>query len=311
MKKLLFITVSLFFISLIATAQDSLINYEDINGKKQGYWLKKDKSGNKVYEGYFKNNVPVGKFQKFHPNGNLKYDMFYNPKDANDVSVTMYDEMGELSAKGFYYSKKKDSTWQYFGNQEILVMEENYNHGKLDGKSIIYWQSEYHLPAEIKHWKNNIKHGDWKWFYDGGNLRMQANYNENKLDGDFIVYFVDGSIHVSGAYVNDVRNGIWKYFNDNGTERATIEYNMGKVVNEDEFERQQTKAINEQYLDSIPNYVEPKFFGEAEQEAIVPEPDDPETFMDNPEEYIMKDMGLDAGNQQQEAPEKKKKKKKK
>jgi len=304
-------TLFTLFVFANLNAQDSIVNYQDINGKKQGYWLKKSPEGIKLYEGTFKNDVPIGKFTKFHPNGKVKYDMYYNPENPSEVDVTMYDEVGELAAKGKYSNKEKDGLWTYYGENNIVIMEETYNKGKLQGKSIIYWQSNNHNPAEIKNWDNNIKHGDWLWFYDGGNKRMTAKYKEGKLDGDFIVYFIDGSIHVNGSYVMDKRNGKWDYYNEDGSLKASIEYNNGKIVNEDEYERAETARLNKQ-LENVPQQKDPEKFGEGEDTETVIDPDDPQNFLDNPEEFMFRDKGISApSDQQQEDPKKSKKNKKK
>ena len=68
-----------------------------------------------------------------------------------------------------------------------------------------------------------------------------------------------------------------------------IEYKDGKIVNEDEFERAQTKLINEEYLDQQGKHT------------------DPQDFIDNPEVYI---FGEQAAEEQAPAPKSKKKKEK-
>ncbi|MDA3883779.1 MAG: hypothetical protein PF481_10905 [Bacteroidales bacterium] len=239
--------ISLYLIvalACIGNAQDSLVNYKDINQKKQGYWIKKDDNNNKIYEGYFKNDIPVGQFKKYHENGELKYDMYYNPEDLKSVTVTMYDITGELSAKGAYYDKKKNGKWLYYGADELLILEEQYDMGILDGKSIVYWQDKTHNPAEIKNWKKGVKDGAWTWYYSDGSIRMKAGYKNDKLHGDFIVYFVDGSTHIKGKYYEDKRDGIWEYYNEDGENYITISYNKGEITNKEEFEKQQTEYVN-------------------------------------------------------------------
>ncbi|HPM12726.1 MAG TPA: hypothetical protein PK734_04460, partial [Bacteroidales bacterium] len=294
-------------ISMAQQPKDSLINYMDITGKKQGYWCKRDAAGNKVYEGTFKNDVPVGEFKKYHQNGKIKYLMIYNSNNSNDVQVTMYDITGELSAKGFYYNKIKHGTWQYFGQQEKLLMEEHYTMGKLDGASTIFWQVGNNLPAEIKHWKDSVKHGDWFWFYETGQMRMKAGYSNGKLEGPFIVYFFDGKIHIQGAYVNDRRNGVWNYYNEDGTSRAVLEYNMGTLVNEDEVARKETKLLQEKIAHiptfSEPNMTNPENYLETPQSNQVFDPEDPQNFIQNPEAYIFKSQ-----MPEEQAPDKKSKK---
>ena len=289
MKK--FLCIVCVFSYFVSNAQDSLINYRDINEKRQGYWLKLDEKGVPQYEGYFKNDVPVGEFKRFHPNGQLKYRMLYDSVDQNLVYVTMFDELGEIAAKGKYYNKNKDSVWTYYGANDIVILEETYKNGVLHGTSIVYWQSIHHNPAEIKNWDNGIKHGPWLWYYDGGNLRMKANYLQGKLDGDFIVYFVEGGIHVQGKYINDRRDGVWNYFDEQGNLTISLVYNMGTQIQTEESAKQETEYVNKILQEDVTQ-------------------DDPEKFLENPEALIYKDMGIQEPQQDQQKQSKKEKKKK-
>ena len=58
-------------------ASDTL-NYMDANGKRQGHWIQKYDNGNIQFEGYFKNNVPVGQFKKYHQFQMLAQQLFRN-----------------------------------------------------------------------------------------------------------------------------------------------------------------------------------------------------------------------------------------
>lgn len=288
MKRIL-ATIFAFVVVLSAFAQPTL-NYMDANGKKQGHWVIKYDNGNIKMEGDFKNNVPIGQLKKYHENGQLKYDMNYSEKDANLVTVVMYDASGELAAKGQYYAKKKNGLWQYFGDNNKLLMEENYNHGLLDGKSVVYWQSQENQPMEIKNWKDSLREGEWLWFYEDGKIRQKAAYKADKLDGEFLVFFADGSKHIDGKYADNVRDGLWQYFNEDGSLRIKIEYNKGKIMNEDEYERAETKYINEEILGQEGKHI------------------DPQDYLDNPESYI---FGTQQTEEQQATTSKKTKKKKK
>lgn len=288
MKKITFALIFT-FISIAAFAQNDTLNYMDANGKKQGHWIQKYANGKIKFEGYFKNDIPIGQVKKYHDNGVLKYDMYYSPNDYNKVKVSMFDVDGNLSARGIYYAKKKDSTWTYYGNGDKEIMEENYNHGKLDGKSVIYWQTQLSQPMEIKYWKDSLKHGDWLWFYENGQIRQKAKFIEDKLNGEFSVYLSDGKPHITGAYKNNVRDGKWVYYKEDGTIKITIEYSNGKILNEDEFERAQTKIIDEEILDQQGKHT------------------DPQDFIDNPESYI---FGEQTPQDQQPAQKNKNKKEK-
>lgn len=275
MNKYFLFLVSVFFSFSVYSQQDSLVNYIDINERRQGYWLKIDEHGVKQYEGYFKNDVPVGEFLQFHANGRIKYRMFYNPEDQKDVHVTMYDIVGDLVAEGKYYDRKKDGVWTYYGAHDKVLMTEVYDNGVLNGTATVFWQTSNHNPAEIKNWKQGVKHGPWFWFYDGGSMRMKANYDQGKLDGDFIVYFFDGIEHIQGRYVQDKRDGVWNYYNEDGSLKLSLSYTLGRLVNEDEYARQETK-----YIDSVILQVDPSH-------------PDPDMFLDDPERLLYQDMGIE------------------
>ena len=92
-----------------------------------------------------------------------------------------------------------------------------------------------------------------------------------------------------GAYKANVRDGKWVYYKEDGTVKLTIEYANGKIVNEDEFERAQTKIIDEEILNQEGKHI------------------DPQDFIDNPEAYI---FGQQATEEQELAPKNKNKKEK-
>ena len=294
-----------------AQPKDEPINYLDINNKKQGFWCKRDAQGNKIFEGTFKNDVPVGEFKRFHPNGKVKHLMNYSAENPLTVSVETFNEQGILVAKGEFYDQKKHGVWQYFENKQ-LIAEDTYNKGTLDGTSSIYWQTTKNKQiAEIKNWSQGEKDGPWLWFYESGQVRMNANYAHNKLDGKFTVYYANGVQLLSGVYKNDRRDGDWIYKNEDGSTKIVLKYANGKMLNEDEFEREQTRQINEQWK-NVPDFAEPDMkdptiFNETKITKNS-DPNDPYNYIDNPEELIMRDLapGVDF-DAQQGAPAKKQK----
>ena len=48
---------------------DTLKNYKDINGLKQGYWEKPYKNGRIAYKAYFVNDKLVGDYFRYYSNG--------------------------------------------------------------------------------------------------------------------------------------------------------------------------------------------------------------------------------------------------
>jgi hypothetical protein len=67
MKKISFIFLAMLLTAVqTVLAQKDTLNYMDANGKKQGHWIQKYPNGNVQFEGYFKNNNPVGQVKKYH-----------------------------------------------------------------------------------------------------------------------------------------------------------------------------------------------------------------------------------------------------
>ena len=239
---------SMFFLfcfipALIFAQTDSIVNYTDINGMKQGYWIKKDANGQKIYEGYFKNNIPYGIMRRFHGNGVVKAIMEFDKNDQKKVKVTYFDDTGELSAKGFFYDKKRDSTWQYFGQSAMLVGEEHYVKGKKHGVSKKYYPSGK-IVEEIWY-KNGKLDGPWIRYYENGNMRMKTQQINDKRIGDFYSYFADGKVEIKGFYENDLKDGIWKKFDDKGKVIKEMKFTEGKLENEEAIDKEFTKELED------------------------------------------------------------------
>jgi antitoxin component YwqK of YwqJK toxin-antitoxin module len=232
---------------------------------KQGFWVKKDIDGNKIYEGYFVDNIPVGKFTRFHKNGVVKADMLYDSTDNKQASVKLFDDTGELSATGAYYDKKKDGEWKYFGSQEKLVMQEMYNKGLKNGIAIKYYPSGK-IVEELE-WKNGKMNGKWNRYYEDGTIRIKSMHNNDMRTGDFIVYYPDKKIELKGAYKNDLKEGKWIFYSPKGVVEKEMEFVKGIAKNQELLDAQLAKE-----LDDI----------EKNKGKLA----DPSEFMDNPMEYF-------------------------
>ncbi|MDR2963182.1 MAG: hypothetical protein LBU90_06100 [Bacteroidales bacterium] len=312
-KQSLFVCVCCCTVPLLSFAQPKgdQINYVDANNKKQGLWIKRDAQGVKLYEGTFKNDVPVGEFKRFHPNGTVKQLMLYSSENPLEVAVQTFNEQGVLVAQGNFYNQKKHGAWQYFENKQ-LIAEDMYDNGVLDGTSTIYWQTTPHRQtAEIKNWTQGKKDGAWLWFYESGQVRMNANYANNTLHGKFTVYFANGATMLSGVYKHDRRDGDWTYKNEDGSTKLVLKYANGKMLNQDEFDKEQTRQLNEQWS-NVPDFAEPDMNNPElaeETSTHIKDPNDPSNYVDNPEEFVMREMapGVDF-DAQQENPNTKKQK---
>jgi antitoxin component YwqK of YwqJK toxin-antitoxin module len=223
---------------------DTVFNYTDINGNKQGYWIKKFKNGNYAYKAYFVNNIPVGPYYRYYENGNLLAKIDYAKDKSGKGKAVLYWDDGKKMAEGNYVDIKiKDSIWNMYATDGSLIVKIQYNKGFKNGKEIKYFRSKY--PSEEITWKNGIKDGVWRWYYDGGQIRMETKYVNGEREGPFRVYYKSGNPYIIGHYKNSLREGKWTFYLYDGTVDKVVNYKNGVADNEVEMELELTKKIEE------------------------------------------------------------------
>ena len=202
-------------------------NQTDNKGRKQGPWTKIDSAGNKVYDGQFKDGIPVGLFKHYYPKGNLKAtnNYFGNGKQA---AAHIYHPNGKLQGAGLYFEQKKDSLWKFYDDKEALLSEEFYSKGVKNGQWKLYYPNGKLLRTEK--WKADKKDGQWMMYYDNGQPQQEINYVNGLLEGNFNVYNMSGKIIIEGNYKNDFPLGTWFYYNDFGTVHYLEQYKDGKLM---------------------------------------------------------------------------------
>ncbi|MFC2100491.1 LytTR family transcriptional regulator DNA-binding domain-containing protein [Bacteroidota bacterium] len=232
-QTLLTVIILLCFVSLIAqqTSSDT-INQLDDSGKKQGYWVKYHEEGQKKYEGYFKNDIPIGMFRYYYSDGSLRaVSNFYN--QGQDNWTTTFHKNGKKMTQGLYVKTIKDSLWKYFNVDEILIREETYNKGVKNG----IWKTYYpdgSLDEEIS-WKDDIRHGPWNQYYSNGIIKLKANYVEGYLEGKCEIFDTEGVRYIVGKYKMSQKNGPWIYFNDKGLQSKRDTYAEDFLIREEIF----------------------------------------------------------------------------
>ena len=130
---------------------------------------------------------------------------------------------------GFYSDKKKDSTWNYYNRDSVLILSEDYNSGRLHGKTKTYYDSDVkssnneNKVYEIKHWDNGIQDGLWEQYFVDGTLKMKSSFNAGKREGEHLFFYPSGQLNFEGSYQEDKKIGEWKYYDISG-EIDTILY---------------------------------------------------------------------------------------
>lgn len=210
-------------ISVIACSQSKEINSTDLKGLKQGAWIKKYPNKSIMYEGFFKDDHPVGEFKRYYENKVLKSLLIYSD-DGSEIMATIYHPNGYIASKGKYINQLKEGVWQFFSSfiDGYLISEEHYSGNIRNGVSLKFYPDS--TIAEKVIYVDGMKEGEWTQNYTNGNICLKSYYLNDKRQGKFQVWHENGNIQFSGQYKNDVRDGIWFIYNEDGSLRYKIEY---------------------------------------------------------------------------------------
>ncbi|MBU8892439.1 MAG: hypothetical protein KOO66_06645 [Bacteroidales bacterium] len=233
---ILLITVNFF-----AVAQNNNSdNIIDERGFKQGFWEKHYDNGNIQYQGYFKDNKPVGEFKRFTKKGVLKVILNYH-ENSNKIYAKFYHPGKIIQAEGFYLGQNKDSIWSYYSVDGYLINQVSYiDNIKTGTEKQFYQNGNIHEKSE---WKDGVKDGLVMRFYDSGKVMMRIFYMNGRLEGEYNVYGPDENILIQGQYENNKREGKWIYYKDNGHIKDELNYTNGVADNQEELERLENEYI--------------------------------------------------------------------
>jgi len=252
-----------FLILLFPLALAAQVNQTDANGLRQGHWEKRQDNGRLLYEGTFKDGKPVGEWKRYHPGGQVKAVIEYH---GDTAQTQLFDEWRKKVAEGAYVNEKKEGRWMIYNNDR-LVADETYSKGEKNGPAHRYYDTGEVM--EETHWLNGKQNGDYQVFFKNGDPYLQCKMANDMRNGLFLVYFENGRQEMVASYKNHLRDGEWKYYTKEGELRYTLYYNEGKI-------------LNPQVRDSVDNLQMQQL--EKDKSAIP----DPEKFMEDPSEYMLK-----------------------
>ena len=210
-------------------------NQRDAAGLRQGYWEAVDSRGMLVYAGYFKDDKPIGEMIRFFPTGDLRAIMNYDDTGDNVRAQFFWPTSGRLAAEGNYIDTQRDSVWQFYNQEGILMLRVQYSTGKRHGTEQKFYNDGRSVAEEIS-WSNDQKDGAWKQYFRNGQLKISANHINDKLEGSFSSFFPDGTKEIEGVYENGLHNGNWIRYNEEGEYIVTIKYENGVITNMEELE---------------------------------------------------------------------------
>jgi len=255
MKKLIII-FSILGVAFLSKAQnvgqqgDTLVNYVDINGLKQGVWQKNYSNGKLRYKAYFVNDKPVGDLYRYDSYGDLQAHLIYE-SSGEHATAEFFHRSGKTAATGGYIGKIKDGIWKYYDENGIFYLQESYKAGVKHGK-FLQFTSEGKLMEEINY-EDGLKHGPWIKYFSEGPLMFECTMVHGKMEGMTKTYYKSGVLNKEGKFVNDVMEGPWKIYNESGSLVKVYQYKNGYC--------EEAQRENEEMLEELERnkdqYVEP------------------------------------------------------
>lgn len=227
MKTIIYSMLTAFLMLMQATftfAQSDTINRTDQHNLKQGYWKKVYPNGHTAYEGWFKDNKPIGELKRYREDGSLKATVIYG--QAGTYSrVLFYSTNGGKIAEGFYLDKQKDSLWQYYNSASNLIFEEHYTNGTRHGRFKQYYNDG--KTYEVVPYVNGKIEGILVQFYPNGLNKTTISFANGTQHGSIKVFYPDGKIRIEGNYDNGLKHGDWKFYSPDGKLTETVKYIRG------------------------------------------------------------------------------------
>lgn len=250
MKTLLMLVLFLLGVNWSVLCQ----NKTDAAGRKQGPWIKYQSDGTTpLYTGTFKDDIPVGEFRYFYPNGKVKSIVQHESKIR--TYVWFYFENEQMMSEGQYIQMQKDSLWKTYNNQGFLVSTEYYKNNRLNGEKRIYYL------------QNQLERGELK-------IAQLDTYKDSVLHGPHSTYFSSGKLKENGRYENGLKVGVWETYHPEGQVATRLKYRKGKAYGYCiAYDENGAEMYRSYWLDgkSLKGEDLKKYFQQCEKNGVTPE----------------------------------------
>jgi len=227
-------------VPMMGQSQDTL-NQFDQQGQKHGLWVKTYPDGQEKYRGHFEHGEPTGTFNRNFPNGNTMAIMDHSYPGG--VYTQLFNKQGQKRAEGLYVNQKKDSTWIFYHTNGRVIMQESYEMGQREGRSLKFFPNGD--TSHLTTWKDGQRHGIYKQYFPNGRVKLMARYEQGELNGPFTIYFPDGFKEIVGSYRDNLRHGKWVYMESPTDTARVVQYKNGDPLNEEALELKEYKEIQQ------------------------------------------------------------------
>src|SRR5690606_7450556 len=189
--------------------QETSINQLDENGRKQGFWEIKDKEGNLLEEGKYKDGKRNGSFRKYDKYGRVSHlEEYVNGKRIKQQEFSSlrfeekYHEESGLWSRGPEKNGVKIGTHHFFDSTGNVLFSEVYREDTLAARGIVS--------------DAGIKDSMWLYFFPNGQKSSEGSYQQGQKTGKWIFYYPDGKKAQQGYYRENLPHGSWVWYYSNG-----------------------------------------------------------------------------------------------
>ena len=109
--------------------QNKTMEYEVVNGKKQGSFKISGANGNPVMIGTIVNNKNEGLWRYYYADGKIESEGYFKD-DKPDGKWQWFYENGRLKEEGYYTGGTSCGEWKQFGQNGKLISNKMYEAGK-------------------------------------------------------------------------------------------------------------------------------------------------------------------------------------
>jgi antitoxin component YwqK of YwqJK toxin-antitoxin module len=199
MKRIL--TVILLSAHWVVTAQTyevvgkDTINFEDINGKRQGKWIVTNKllhkecylDDQKVEEGKYNDSKKIGFWQEYFCNKKLKSKIYYENNRPNGYAI-LYHENGKIKEEGMWKNNRWTGVYKlYYPNGQVQQAFNFNSTGKREGNQTYYYENGQVMIEGS--WEGGKEAGDVKEYYENGDVKSIKSFNGGIVDAANIKTF--------------------------------------------------------------------------------------------------------------------------
>jgi antitoxin component YwqK of YwqJK toxin-antitoxin module len=115
--------------------------------------------------------------KEFYPDGTIKSAVTYKDGKKNGVDHAYYPDGATLKHAYSYAYGRLHGLQQEYDKNALLLQEENYRHGRLDGRSRYYQNG---LLVSEADYQNGLLDGEYKEFFPSGMIRLVIFWRRGK-----------------------------------------------------------------------------------------------------------------------------------